>query len=337
MKKLSIIDKFIYFINTLLALALLVSYLLPYISPEKFPFLAILSLFVPALILINSLFVLYWLIKLKKQLLLSTLILAIGWSFNSSLIQFTGKELSNEKVLSIMSYNVRMFNRWKWIDNDSIGKNIINFVKSKDADIVLFQEYYILEKEKLDYEYKYIKTQKKDNKTGLAIYSKYPIINKGSLNLENTSNNIIFIDIVKEKDTVRIYNFHLQSLQLNTNEENFGQENSEKLIARLKESFKVQAEQTKVFLEHEKTWKGKKIVAGDFNNTSYSWVYNQIANDKKDTFLESGEGFGKTFNYWFPLRIDFILTDKNVSVNSYQSFQKQQNSDHFPILTNISF
>ena len=67
MKKLSIIDKFIYFINTLLALALLVSYLLPYISPEKFPFLAILSLFVPALILINSLFVLYWLIKLKKQ------------------------------------------------------------------------------------------------------------------------------------------------------------------------------------------------------------------------------------------------------------------------------
>ena len=337
MKKLSIIDKFIYFINTLLALALLVSYLLPYISPEKFPFLAILSLFVPALILINSLFVFYWLIKLKKQLLLSTLILAIGWSFNSSLIQFSGKELSNKKGLSIMSYNVRMFNRWKWIDNDSIGKNIINFVKSKDADIVLFQEYYILEKEKLDYEYKYIKTQKKDNKTGLAIYSKYPIINKGSLNLENTSNNIIFIDIVKEKDTVRIYNFHLQSLQLNTNEENFGQENSEKLIARLKESFKIQAEQTKVFLEHEKAWKGKKIVAGDFNNTNYSWIYNQIANDKKDTFLEAGKGFGKTFNYWFPLRIDFILTDKKTSVNSYQSFQKQQNSDHFPILTNISF
>ncbi len=337
MKKLSIIDKFIYFINTLLALALLVSYLLPYISPEKFPFLAILSLFVPALIIINSLFVLYWLIKLKKQLLLSTLILVVGWSFNSSLIQFTGKELSNEKGLSIMSYNVRMFNRWKWIDNDSIGKNIINFVKSKDADIVLFQEYYILEKEKLDYEYKYIKTQKKDNKTGLAIYSKYPIINKGSLNLENTSNNIIFIDIIKEKDTVRIYNFHLQSLQLNTNEENFGQENSEKLIARLKESFKIQAEQTNVFLEHEKAWKGKKIVAGDFNNTSYSWVYNQIVNDKTDAFLEAGEGFGKTFNYWFPLRIDFILTDKNTSVNSYQSFQKQKNSDHFPILTNISF
>lgn len=337
MKKLSIIDKFIYFINTLLALALLVSYLLPYISPEKFPFLAILSLFVPALIIINSLFVLYWLIKLKKQLLLSTLILAVGWSFNSSLIQFTGKELSNEKGLSIMSYNVRMFNRWKWINNDSIGKNIIDFVKSKNADVVLFQEYYILEKEKLDYEYKYIETQKKDNKTGLAIYSKYPIINKGSLNLENTSNNIIFIDIIKEKDTVRIYNFHLQSLQLNTNEENFGQENSEKLIARLKESFKIQAEQTNVFLEHEKAWKGKKIVAGDFNNTSYSWVYNQIVNDKTDAFLEAGEGFGKTFNYWFPLRIDFILTDRNTSVNSYQSFQKQKNSDHFPILTNISF
>ena len=94
--------------------------------------------------------------------------------------------------------------------------------------------------------------------------------------------------------------------------------------------------QTEVFLEHEKQWKGKKIVAGDFNNTSYSWVYNQISKDKKDAFIEAGKGFGKTFNYWFPMRIDFILTDENAIINKFNSFS-EKNSDHFPIQAKINW
>jgi endonuclease/exonuclease/phosphatase family metal-dependent hydrolase len=94
--------------------------------------------------------------------------------------------------------------------------------------------------------------------------------------------------------------------------------------------------QTKVFLKHQKKWKGKIIIAGDFNNTSYSWVYHQIATDRKDTFIEAGKGFGKTFNYWFPMRIDFILTDKNAIVNQFHMYS-EKNSDHFPILAKINW
>ncbi|WP_223269158.1 MULTISPECIES: endonuclease/exonuclease/phosphatase family protein [unclassified Polaribacter] len=235
-----------------------------------------------------------------------------------------------------MSYNVRMFNHWKWIAGDSIPQKIHKFVVDKSPDILLFQEYYSLEKQQFSYPYKYIKTKTSKAKIGLAIYSKFPIINTGSLDLKNTSNNIIFADIKREKDTIRVYNLHLQSLQLKTDKENFGQENSEKLIARLKEGFIKQAAQTEVFLKHEKKWKGKKIVAGDFNNTSYSWVYNQIASNKKDTFIEAGQGFGKTFNYWFPMRIDFILTDENAIVNQFHSFS-ENNSDHTPILAKVNW
>ena len=84
---------------------------------------------------------------------------------------------------------------------------------------------------------------------------------------------------------------------LNTNKENFGHENSEKLLIRLKKQFKKQAEQTTLFLKHENKWKGKKIIAGDFNNTAFSWVYHQISKGKQDAFKEAGNGMGNTFDY----------------------------------------
>jgi vancomycin resistance protein VanJ len=335
-KKLSIFNKIVYILNSLIATVLLLSFLLPYISPKTIPVFAILSLFVPFLIIINLAFALYWLLQLKKQFLLSSIILAIGWLFSTPFYKMTENNSSLNDDVKVMSYNVRMFNHWRWIEDDNISKKIQTFITEQEPDIILFQEYYNLEKQQFNYPYKYIKTKNKQDKIGLAIYSKFPIINKGSLNLEHTSNNIIFADVIRKKDTIRIYNLHLQSLQLNTSKENFGQADSEKLVARLKERFKKQAEQTEIFLAHEKGFKGKKIVAGDFNNTCYSWVYNQISKDKKDAFIEAGSGFGKTFNYWFPMRIDFIFTDENAVINQFNSYS-EKNSDHFPILTKINW
>jgi vancomycin resistance protein VanJ len=335
-KKLSLINKIIYLLNSFLATILLLSYLLPYVSPKNIPTFAILSLLVPPLIILNIFFLIYWILNLKKHFLLSTIILVIGGVFSTPLYKLTENKSSLHDDLKVMSYNVRMFNHWKWIDDQNIPGKISAFVSKQSPDILLFQEYYILKKQPFLYPYKYIRTKSQKSKIGLAIYSKFPIINKGSLELENTANNIIFADIVRKKDTIRVYNLHLQSLKLNTSKENFGQENSEKLIARLKERFKKQAEQTEIFTAHEKQWKGKKIVAGDFNNTSYSWVYNQILEGKKDAFIEAGKGFGKSFNYWFPMRIDFILTDKNAIVNKFTSFS-EKNSDHFPILSKVNW
>ena len=127
MKKLHFIDKLIYILNSILAVLLLLSYLLPYISPKNIPIFAILSLFAPLLIAVNLIFVVYWLLRLKKQFLLSTLILLVGWSFNSTFYKISGKNNSENNDISVMSYNVRMFNHWKWIDNDSIPNRICYF------------------------------------------------------------------------------------------------------------------------------------------------------------------------------------------------------------------
>ena len=335
MKNLSFIDKLIFIINSILATILLLSYLLPFVSPKTIPFFAILSLFVPFLIIINLFFVIYWLIKLKKQFFLSALILAIGWLLSSPFFKLTSKNSSLNNDLKVMSFNVKTFELFNNDDSEKY-KNGFELISDINPDVLAIQEYYKNGENKINYPFRFVKYKTKKNKFGMAIYSKFKIINSGSLDFKKTTNNAIFIDIIKEKDTVRIYNIHLESLKIKPNEENFGEENSEKLIKRVSNSFKTQAEQTELFIAHEKSWKGKKIVCGDLNNTSYSWVYNQISKNKKDTFIEAGKGFGKTFNYWFPMRIDFIFTDKNSSVNKYNLYAEKY-SDHFPVFARINW
>jgi vancomycin resistance protein VanJ len=336
MKKLSFFDKLLYLINSLISLLLLLSYLLPYISPKNIAFFAILSLFVPVLIIVNILFFIYWLTQLKKQLLLSGLILLVGWFSVSPFYKLSKKNTSLNSDLKVMSFNVRMFNHFKSLDEKNIEKKIFSFIEDNKPDVFVVQENSTSEKYDLEFPYKYIDKKNIKNHFGMAIYSKLPIVNRGSLKLKNTSNNIIFADILRGNDTIRIYNLHLQSLHISPKKENFGQENSEKLIKKLEKNFLKQAKQTELFLVHEKKWKGKKIICGDFNNTAYSWVYTQISNNKKDGFIEAGNGFGKTYNYWFPMRIDFILTDNAATVNQFTSFSIEF-SDHYPILARVNW
>ncbi len=197
------------------------------------------------------------------------------------------------------------------------------------------QEYYDAENLQLKYPYQFIKTKSNFNKFGLAIFSKFNIINSGSLDLKESANNIIYTDILKDKDTIRVYNIHLESLKMNTSQENFGIINSDKLLEQMEASFQKQAKQVELFLQHEKKWDGKKILCGDFNNTAFSWVYRELSNEKQDAFKEAGKGLGKTFNYWYPLRIDFILTDANFDINNFKTFNVPY-SDHYPILARLN-
>ena len=335
MKNLSPINKFLYVINSVSATLLLLSYILHFISPATIPFFAILSLFVPFLMILNLIFAIYWLLKLKKQFLLSVIVLIIGCFFSSPFYKISGNGSAFNNDLKVMSYNVKSFDLFHK-KKDSKRPDGYQFVASKDPDVLVIQEYYHSKKNKFNYPHKFVKFRPHSTKYGMAIYSKYKILNTGSLDLKSPGNNIIYADVLKEKDTIRIYNIHLESLRIKPEEENFGQENSEKLIERVSSSFKTQASQTLKFLKHEKQWKGKKIVCGDFNNTSYSWVYNQISKDKKDAYIESGKGFGKTYNYWFPMRIDFILTNEDAIVNQFTTFSEKY-SDHFPILSRINW
>lgn len=335
MKRNSLINKLLFFINSLVATALLLSYVLPFISPKTIPAFAVFSLFVPLLVIINLLFLGYWLFKLHKNLLLSLFVLVIGVFISTPLIKFSGKEVILNDDIKVMSFNVRMFNHYKWNEDATTEQQIYTFINNQSPDIIALQEFYHSKLLDIKLPYKYIKTKSKTNKFGLAIYSKYPIINSGSLDFEHSANNTIFVDVLKNKDTIRVYNVHLESLKINPNKENFGEKDSERLFKRLTNGFKKQVDQAHRISKHEDVWKGKKVVCGDFNNTAYSWVYKQLAKNKKDAFIEAGIGMGKSFRYTYPMRIDFILTDENATVNHFKTFNKLNLSDHYPIMTRL--
>ncbi|PCI35608.1 MAG: endonuclease [Flavobacteriaceae bacterium] len=334
MKKLAAFDALIKFINSIVALCLLASILVKYISPSKYTITVFLSLSTPVFILLNVAFVLYWVVQFKRPFLISTFALLLSFSAVQQVYGFQPQKIMLNSDLKIMSYNVRMFNVFEWIKEDNIEKNILGLIKKTAPDILCLQEYYPNKKLGNRYPYSYKKTSIKKTTSGQAIFSKYRIIKSGSLNFKESSNNAIYADIVREKDTIRVYNVHLESLRINPKKENFGQKNAEKLRLRMEASFKKQSEQVTQLLKHEKNCPYQIIICGDFNNNAFSWAYHQLKEGKKDAFTEAGTGFGKTYDYAFPLRIDFILSDENIKVNHFKTYQEKL-SDHFPIMARL--
>ncbi|WP_372755520.1 endonuclease/exonuclease/phosphatase family protein [Mariniflexile sp.] len=338
MKDLGTINKLIYIINILVAFVLLLAFVLPFLPPKTFSVLSVVNLGVPFLILVNVLFFLYWLFRVRKQLFLSLVILVIGQLVFGSLYKFSSsKKNEDPNNFKVMNYNVRLFNLFEWIPDKEIDTKIIEFIKKEDPAILCIQDYHPRKNNDLAFfKYKYEHLSGKKIKNGQAIFSKFRIINSGSVEFPNTFNNAIFADIVKGKDTIRVYNIHLESLRINTQIDSLTKENSERIFKRVSSTFKMQQSQTEMLLKHQSESRYKTIICGDFNNTAFSYVYRKIKGDLKDTFLEAGNGFGRTYDFkFFPVRIDFIFADPAFAVNGFKAYNEHY-SDHYPISTMLS-
>lgn len=340
MKKLHLFDKIVFVLNTMLAAVLLVSFILPYLPPKTFSQLSVLGLGVPFLIMLNVLFFLYWLLKVKRQLLISLVVLIVGYVFYGSLYKFPSSEDSGSNTadaFKVMNYNVRLFNLYEWIPEKNVDVKIVDFIKEQAPDVLCIQDYH--PDSNIDFsffKYKYAKISGKTILTGQVILSKYPIINSGSLEFPNTANNAIFSDIVKDKDTIRVYNIHLQSLKIDTDVEKLKKESTLRLFSLVGNTFKKQQFQSELLSIHKRQCHYKMIICGDFNNTAFSYVYRKIKGDLNDTFKEAGNGFGKTYDFrFFPVRIDFIFADEAFAVNKFKTFDEHL-SDHYPIMTTLS-
>lgn len=333
---MNICNQVIYFINSIFAALLIISYLLPFIPADFIPILSILNFSIPVFILINLLFVVYWFVKLNKRILLSLVAIGIGFSHLTSLYVVNEKLDKLNADLHLLSYNVRHLNMHNWIDDAEITEKINQFLLAEDPDIIALQDFkekddFVLEN---NFPYQYIQHRGRNKNNALAIYSKHPIVNTGNIDFKNTSNNSIYADVVVKNDTIRVYNVHLESLKITPDVSVLKDENQQKLIQRVSHSFAQQAKQTKLISQNLASCNYSKIVMGDFNNTAFSNVYREIKSfNLNDSFKERGNGFGKTFNFDFiPIRIDFILTDHDFKVLNFKNYNVEY-SDHFPIST----
>lgn len=346
------------------ALALCLSYLSTIISPAKIWWLAFIGLVYPYLLIINILFFIFWLFKIKKYLLISLLAILLGLPqmnnyipvFRKSKKTTSVKEESKE--IKILSYNVRAFNIYEWLNDPNTKKGIFNFVRSEHPDIICMQEFFTNAKSNLDPErikqifletpYQHISYTLKTGKGtgyGIATFSKYPIVNRGQILFDNSTNQTIFTDIVIEGDTIRVYNNHLQSVNFRSNNYSFIDSLSLKydekqlqefrdISSKLKRAFIKRAEQASQVSAHIKKSPYPVIVCGDFNDTPVSYAYFKMKKGLFDAFVEAGEGIGITYFGRLSFRIDYILYSEDFKAIDFEKVETKL-SDHYPIMSTL--
>ena len=354
--------------NILLSLHLLLSYTAPYVNPEEIAIIPFFGLTYPIALIMNLVFIMVWGILKSKWFFLSSSLVLIGIPFHLRVfsIQLSDNTIpENANTIKIMSYNVRLFGYYE--DNKSKAKqrktDIIKFIQKEAPDVLCLQEYFTKDEDPYfntlnsiynvmsinDHHEKSKYNRRKRTHFGIAIFSKYSIINKGyvhkEIGAEGNSNFCIYADIVKKKDTFRIYNVHLQSIKLETDEytqqTNMNTDGSSTSrsyksgISKLNKAFKIRSVQSKTLNNHIAGSPYKSIICGDFNDTPLSYTYQLFNTNLIDAFRNTSSGFGSTYSGYLPAgRIDYIFHTKTLNSAKFE-IQKEKLSDHLAISCTI--
>ena len=229
MRKLA--GKILLYTNIFLALCLLLSYTAPIINPGKLFLPAFFGLAYPYFLVFNLIFLVYWIIRLRKELLISLIVILLGWYHLTNFIPVRFQKVKNTEEttrgndLKVLSYNVRTFDKYNWTQNSQSTDGIFETIRSADPAIVCFQEFYTTNKfgrrewdirnQLKDYPYYSIYYSLKSGAStgfGIATFSKYPIVKTSRIPFDNTVNQAVYTDIKVDSDTLRLFNIHLQSI-----------------------------------------------------------------------------------------------------------------------------
>jgi len=348
----------------LIAAFLVVITLSAYVNPSWMYVFAFAGYLFPVAWGLNFLVLLYWVIRMKKQLLIPLIAFLIGWTQWQNTFQWSSNTVEDiqtlHKPVTIMTFNVKMFDLYHWSGRQNILDKTFDYIRKRDPDIICFQEFYatndhrkfsenyIINRMK-QYPYRHIEyqyTKHTIGKAGLATFSKYPILKKQVLRFENTTNFSIQTDIRIKGKTVRIFNNHLESIRLNKQDIDAlgkmrsvnGLDNEKDVVPVVKKmarAFKRRANQADVIKKHIENSTYPVIVCGDFNDTPVSYVYHSMRGNLKDAFVEAGKGFGGTYNGRLPsFRIDYVLFDPSFKAYNYIR-DKVELSDHYPVITTL--
>lgn len=350
-------------INVLVAIMLVISNFAVFVSPAKLWIVAILGLAYPYLLIVNIVFALYWAVRLRLYLLISVISILIGWGNFAATVQ--PRVFSNNKIpavslntLRVLTYNVRAFNRFNWVDNKEVDDQIWDLIKNHNPDIICFQEFYMQPgtKHSLENLLSNLKPRKYyaaffpynghvPYTFGLAVFSKFPIIKKNQLIFKNTDNTSMFIDVVAHRQTIRVFNNHLQSIKFIKGDYDFvdtmklsydtkNQEAIKRISYRLRDAFKMRAQQVDKISEQIQKSPYPVIVCGDFNDSPVSYTYYKMKGKLKDSFRNAGYGTSKTYIGKFPsYRIDYIFYSKQQFNAIYYKRITKELSDHYPVFT----
>ncbi|MBO4429788.1 MAG: endonuclease/exonuclease/phosphatase family protein [Bacteroidaceae bacterium] len=336
-------------INLLMIVAMIFCVHTSCLPPQDYPEWSYWGLMFPVFLVVNVLFVLFWLIFKWKLVLLPL----IGMAFCASNIRayfpinFPSEPPTGS--IKILSYNVMAFGEDKskpWDENP-----IMRYLLESGADIICLQEARkTLVDEALDsisliYPYYYYQLET-DNY--IACFSKFPIDSVTKIEYPTTTNHSYAYEMLVGEDTLLVINNHLESYKLSPEdrddyksilqnykhpEQNDSETKYLGLTGKIVEHDSIRGYQVDSVAAFIVKNKGKHIVScGDLNATPVSYVHHCLTKYLNDAYTRSGNGPGISFNRsWMYFRLDHIMVSPNVKAYSAKVDNSIKHSDHYPI------
>lgn len=341
----------LFIFNLIATIALIISYLSGYISPDKWWVPSFFGLIYPVLLIINLAFMVIWLFFEPIFSLLPLIVIIAGYGYLTRFIQLKGKA-TEEKGIKVLSYNVKHFAGQGEGNDRATARLITQFIKNKKPDIICLQEVRLRDNSIFNLSQtvkeleniKHYQYARSGATLGAVTMTRYPIVDMGEIRFKGSGNITIYTDILIEKDTMRVFNLHLQSYKVDpgaysltylwTDETGMFKKLRE-LASRFKRAFVLRARQVKEIREYIDECPYDILLCGDFNDTPASYSYVQLSRGLKDAFVSSGKGIMSTYIGGLPsLRIDYILHSKSYKSYNFETSDYKY-SDHLPVLCTL--
>lgn len=351
MRKIGCLVRWVLFtLNILVAIGFLISAYSPYISPVSHPLWACAGLFFPFFLLANFLFLVMWICIKWKISIFPLLIFVAGWD---SVWTYFPMRSSNEpegEVIKLLTYNTQDISVRKSYEKKD-GNPVLNYLRESDADIICLQEFAsngVVKQKEIDQVlsvYPYHKSMRIKGGSGLACYSRFPILSASILDYSSQFNGSVLYRLKVGKDTLVLINNHLESNKLNDHDKSVyndilkspREENVKNggkyLLHKLADAVAIRAPQADS-VAHAITVNRTRymIVCGDFNDTPISYAHRVIGNGLTDVYAKAGWGPGFTYNEnHFYFRIDHIFASNAFRVLKCEIDRSIRASDHYPV------
>lgn len=333
----------------------LIAYLSPYVSPAQAWLAGFFSMAIPVLLLLHTFLLAYYIVQRKSRYLYSLVALVLGYRYLMASFSVSNPSDPENEPFTVLSYNVRVFNTYAFLQKENEpGKAMIDWLTQEDADIKCLQEYYNNQQSSIFNTTAQLKSaggyrgyvkpnlvNRKGAEFGLATFSRYPILQQGTVALPDSTHFGIYTDLKVKGDTLRVYNIHLQSMSIDERDLSDLEsvtDNYSSLFHKLKRGFVSRANQIDYLIGHLQASPHSIIVCGDFNDLPYSYTYFTLRQWLHNAFEQAGNGLGFSYNgRLFFLRIDNQFYSKSLQAHSFKTIRRVTYSDHFPVVTEYTF
>ncbi len=329
------------------------------IDPSKASFFATWGMIFPFFLIVNLIFLIFWLIFKPFKALLSFLALVVCYF---PVRMYIGINPSSsdipEDAIKVMSYNVLNFSGMPDNKLSRDTNQLVYYLVDADCDILCLQEANdksLTERmrQKLQSKYPYHEHSDRDSKsTYLSIYSKYPVTKVDTIPYESQHNLSLAYTLSTPKGDILVVNNHLESNKLSPEEkEKFksmmtgdmdrdsARAETKTLYTKLTETAVIRNGQAKAVAEYVAMHKDVPIIlCGDFNETPVSYNHHIIEKQLTDCFMHKGMGFGWSYCHsGLRVRIDNIMCSDHFTPHKCKVLSDVDYSDHYPIVCWLSF